>query len=135
MRRRHVIVLAVLLTASTFGRAQAIHRKQRAAPTNVFSTVLPSSIQVGSVTLDHCGPEPRYCGSLPRPLDPTGAVSGSISIYFEFYPHTDSSASALETIVAVEGGPGYPSTESRDGYLELFALLRDRRDMLLVDQR
>jgi pimeloyl-ACP methyl ester carboxylesterase len=35
----------------------------------------------------------------------------------------------------VEGGPGYPSTLSRDGYLDLFAPLRDRRDMLLVDQR
>jgi hypothetical protein len=39
------------------------------------------------------------------------------------------------TIVAVEGGPGYPSTGSRDYYLELFAGLQRSRNLLLVDNR
>jgi len=135
MRRRLVILLAVLLATSTFDAAQVSRRKARAASANVAADTLSSTIHIGTVTLHRCGSEPRYCGSIPRPLDPGGVVPGSISLYFECYPHTDTSASALETIVAVEGGPGYPSTESRDGYLELFAPLRDRRDMLLVDQR
>lgn len=37
--------------------------------------------------------------------------------------------------MAAEGGPGYATTGSRDGYLGLFAPLRDRRDILLVDER
>ncbi len=36
---------------------------------------------------------------------------------------------------AQEGGPGYSTTGSRDGYVRLFAPLRDRRDILLVDKR
>jgi pimeloyl-ACP methyl ester carboxylesterase len=38
-------------------------------------------------------------------------------------------------LVAVEGGPGYPSTDGRDEYLGLFGPLRDRYDVLLVDNR
>ena len=69
-----------------------------------------------------------------RPLDPTGAVPGRISIYFEFYPHTGPGKS-IGTLVATEGGPGYPATLSRDEYLALFKPLRQRRDVLLMDNR
>jgi len=37
--------------------------------------------------------------------------------------------------VASEGGPGYPSGESRDGYRALFAPLLAHRDLLLMDNR
>ncbi|MFX8569843.1 hypothetical protein ABTM09_20345, partial [Acinetobacter baumannii] len=76
-----------------------------------------------------------YCGSISRVLDPTGTVPGTLAIHFEFYPHNDTTLPPLETIVAAEGGPGYSTTGSRDGYLGLFAPLRDRHDMLLVDER
>ncbi len=62
-------------------------------------------------------------------------MPGTIKIGFEFYPHTDNSQPPLEPIIAEEGGPGYGSTGSRAGYLELFAPLHDRRDILLVDNR
>ena len=39
------------------------------------------------------------------------------------------------TIVAVEGGPGYATSSSRDYYLELFEPLLDRYQLLLVDNR
>jgi pimeloyl-ACP methyl ester carboxylesterase len=74
------------------------------------------------------------CGILPRPLDPTGVVGGTIPIYFEFYRHT-LPARAKGTLVAVEGGPGYPATDSRDDYLALFGPLRARYDVLLLDNR
>ena len=38
-------------------------------------------------------------------------------------------------MLAVEGGPGYSTTDSRDYYLTLLAPLRARRDLLLVDLR
>jgi pimeloyl-ACP methyl ester carboxylesterase len=61
-------------------------------------------------------------------------VPGTIPIYFEFYPHAGSGPAA-GTLVAAEGGPGYPTTDSRGEYLGLFAPLRDRYDVLLMDYR
>ncbi len=93
------------------------------------------TITVGDLTLTHCiKAYDGYCGSLSRPLDPTGRVAGSIAIGFEFYPHTDSGRAA-GTIIAQEGGPGYSTTGSRDGYVRLFTPLRTHRDILLIDKR
>ena len=89
---------------------------------------------MGSIELRPCSSVPAYCGKLDRPLDPTGAVPGRISIHFEFYPHSGRDEPA-GTLVATEGGPGYPATESRDDYLALFEPLRRRNDLLLMDNR
>jgi pimeloyl-ACP methyl ester carboxylesterase len=86
------------------------------------------------MTLERCVDAPAYCGRIERPLDPTGAIGGRISIYFEFYPHTAAGPSA-GTLVATEGGPGYPATESREDYLALFRPLRASRDFVLMDNR
>jgi hypothetical protein len=39
-----------------------------------------------------CPNIPAYCGSLDRPLDPSGSIPGRISIHFEYYPHSASCA-------------------------------------------
>jgi len=110
------------------------------------------SLRVGSVTLHRCGSAAAYCGDLDRPLDPTGAIPGRISIHFEYYLHsgahsrthsgahsrTHSGAHSVKsagTIVATEGGPGYPATESRADYLSLFKPLLGRHDFLMMDNR
>jgi pimeloyl-ACP methyl ester carboxylesterase len=98
-------------------------------PSAALRTVL-----VGSVELHPCASAPGLCGKFDRPLDPTGAVPGRISIYFEYYPHSSPSNPA-GTLVATEGGPGYPATLSRDEYLALFKPLRLRRDVLFMDNR
>jgi len=85
--------------------------------------------------LHRCKDAPAYCGILSRRLDPTGAVSGSIDIGFQFYPHLDANAASLETIVATEGGPGYSTTGTRHSYIGLFRTLMDRHDLLLMDDR
>jgi pimeloyl-ACP methyl ester carboxylesterase len=101
--------------------------------------VLPAearTITVNGITLTPCVAQyGGYCGSIVRPIDPAGRVAGHISIGFEFYPHTDTGKPSLGTIIAQEGGPGYSTTDSRDGYVRLFAPLRDRRDILLIDKR
>jgi pimeloyl-ACP methyl ester carboxylesterase len=88
----------------------------------------------GRMTLERCVDAPAYCGRIERPLDPTGAIGGLISVYFEFYPHTATGPSA-GTLVATEGGPGYPATESRGDYLALFRPLRATRDVVIMDNR
>jgi pimeloyl-ACP methyl ester carboxylesterase len=75
------------------------------------------------------------CGTIERPLDPLRPHGGTITIGFELHRATNRNQPSLGTIVAVEGGPGYASTDSRDYYLDLFDPLLARRDMLLVDAR
>jgi pimeloyl-ACP methyl ester carboxylesterase len=77
------------------------------------------------------------CGSLLVPLY-RGAPDGGgrkLRIHFRVYPRTDRSQPALEPIVAVEGGPGYPSIDSAPGYLFMLGPLRRRHDMIVVDNR
>jgi pimeloyl-ACP methyl ester carboxylesterase len=92
-------------------------------------------IRVGTLKLRRCTDAPAYCGKLPRKIDASGEVPGEITIGFQFYPHLDQEQPPLEPIIAMEGGPGYPSTGTRHAYLELFRPLMDRRDLLLVDNR
>lgn len=84
-----------------------------------------------------CPPEvaSARCGAVSVQLDPADPAAGELEIGYELYRHRDRSAPAAGTIVAVEGGPGYASTASRDGYLDLFGPLLDRYDLLLVDNR
>jgi pimeloyl-ACP methyl ester carboxylesterase len=93
-----------------------------------------ATLRVGSIELRPCPSVPAYCGNLDRPLDPTGAISGRISIHFEYYPHS-AAGKSVGTLVATEGGPGYPATLSRSDYLDLFRPLRSRRDVVLMDNR
>jgi hypothetical protein len=87
-----------------------------------------AALQVGGLTLHRCDTPAPWCGSLYRRLDPGGAVPGTLSIYFEYYPHT-AGGPAAGTLVATEGGPGYPATGSRSEYLALFGPLRPNHDV------
>ncbi len=90
----------------------------------------------GTLHLKPCFPEREYyCGALRRPLDPAGQVAGTIDVAFAWLPHSDARRRAAGTIVAVEGGPGYPSIGSRALYRGLYAPLLATRDLLVVDNR
>ena len=75
------------------------------------------------------------CGHIEVALDPSDSSLGKIAIGFELYPRKNTALPSLGTIVAMEGGPGYATTSSRTGYLDLYRPLRDRRDVLLMDAR
>ena len=121
----HGAVLALLSAAVCCGASP--HAAARAgAPGG-------ETLEVGHATLHRCG-NAAWCGVLPRPLDPTGAVDATVPIYFEYYPHT-AAAPAEGMLVAAEGGPGYATTDSREAYLKLFGPLRDSYDVLLMDYR
>jgi hypothetical protein len=53
------------------------------------------------------------CGTIERPLDPGDPDGATITIGFELHRATNHNKPALGTIVTVEGGPGYASTDSR----------------------
>ena len=105
-----------------------------AASLSVTASEPAAGLQVGKLSLRRCDTPAPWCAYLSRPLDPGGSVPGAVDIYFEYYPHS-ASGPAVGTLVAAEGGPGYPSTGSRDDYLALFAPLRRTHDVLLMDDR
>ncbi|MGC9945684.1 MAG: alpha/beta fold hydrolase [Bryobacteraceae bacterium] len=125
------IAASVLLAAASLPAASPHRRVAASVPLPAG----PPQIRAGSLTLSRCPTVTAYCGSITQPLDPAGQVPGTIQIAFEFYPHLNSSQPAAGTIVAVEGGPGYPSTGSRVSYIDLFYPLLDTHDLLLVDNR
>ena len=53
-------------------------------PCSGHAAAAPDRLKLfGRMTLERCADEPAYCGRIERPLDPTGAIGGRISIYFE----------------------------------------------------
>ena len=99
----------------------------------------PRTLRVGTVTLHRCGPHrgsdhgPGWCTKVPRPLDPGLPDGPTIGIQTQWVPAGD--GHAVGTIVAVEGGPGYPSTGSYDEYAGTFAPLLKTHNLVLVDNR
>lgn len=93
-------------------------------------------LTVGTLTLDPCeaaAPD-GWCGSIERPIDPSGAVPGTIRIGFEWYEH-DRRFSSAGTIVAMQGGPGFGTTWGRDWFREVLDPTTFNHDLLLLDAR
>ncbi|HEY0632272.1 MAG TPA: alpha/beta hydrolase, partial [Thermoleophilaceae bacterium] len=90
--------------------------------------------RVGSLQLHRCGGIGGWCGSLPRPLDPAKPHGAQIRIGFRWQPASVRD-SGQPAIVAVEGGPGFPSIGSRSEYQGTYGPLLRTRNLLLVDNR
>lgn len=134
-----LLLAAVLLMIAPPARP-ATPQMKSGTRTEAASFALPAAaLQVGKLNLKHCepltpAPPRRFCGQLQRPLDPANLQGEQISIHFEYYRHTAPGRS-FGVVVAAEGGPGYPSTLSRDDYYPLYEPLKDRNDLLLMDSR
>jgi pimeloyl-ACP methyl ester carboxylesterase len=91
-------------------------------------------LRLGTLTLERCGGgQHGWCGSLSRPLDPGRPHGPHIHIAFHWLPA--SHPANKPAIVAVEGGPGYPSTGSLYEYHGIYSPLLRSRNLLLVDNR
>jgi pimeloyl-ACP methyl ester carboxylesterase len=103
---------------------QATHQAQHAG-----------RITVGARHLHRChigAGHATYCGSLQVPLDYTDPKAPTIKVGFGWVP---SSGRAKGTLVAMEGGPGYPSTGTSGDFAKMYGGLLRHRDLLLVDAR
>jgi pimeloyl-ACP methyl ester carboxylesterase len=93
-----------------------------------------STERVGAVTLHRCAAMNGWCGSVRRPLDPSNPRGPRIGIGFRWLPAGGGHA-RVATLVAVEGGPGFPSIGSRSEYQAMYGPLLRTRNLLLVDNR
>jgi pimeloyl-ACP methyl ester carboxylesterase len=103
------VIRATLVAAAVLALAAPAHAKPR---------------------LHRCGG--AVCGKLMRPLDPATPKGRKIAIGFKLYRVARPKG---PTIVAVEGGPGYPSIGSQVEYRGIYAPLLRERNLLLVDNR
>jgi pimeloyl-ACP methyl ester carboxylesterase len=101
-----------------------------------IATAAPrSGLSVGTVSMHRCDlgtDRTAWCGSIQTPLDYPDARAGTITIGFGWLP---SAQSPRGTVVAQEGGPGYPSTGTAADYADMLGGLLQHRNMLVVDAR
>ncbi|MGB5336620.1 MAG: alpha/beta fold hydrolase [Woeseiaceae bacterium] len=74
------------------------------------------------------------CGTLTRPLDPAGEVSGEIELRVAVVPALNLTPEP-DPFVPIAGGPGQGSVQFYTAYSSAFENVRRNRDILLVDQR
>ncbi len=92
-------------------------------------------VTIGSLDLAPCDDlDGVWCGEIEVPQDRDEPEGDTMTVGFEWHPRRDA-APADGLLIAMEGGPGYATTASRDYYTELFEPLRDHRDLLLMDLR
>jgi pimeloyl-ACP methyl ester carboxylesterase len=125
MRSRAGLAVAVVtLVAAAVSAAPAVATTDR-----------DDHLRVGSATLHRCGTDiGGWCGSVRRALDPARPLGPHIKIAFRWLPASRRDA-GHPTLVAVEGGPGYPSIGSLVEYEGTYGPLLAERNLLLVDNR
>jgi len=74
------------------------------------------------------------CGTLPRPLDPAGAVPGDVELRVAVVSALNLTPEP-DPLVPIAGGPGQGSLQFYTNYAWAFEDARRNRDILLVDQR
>jgi pimeloyl-ACP methyl ester carboxylesterase len=131
--RRHVrtaLFVALMAAASSSLVSAAAPAAAGTAPVAARPT-----ITVGSLALPPCPLSPlAWCTTVAVPFDYTDPAAGTTDIYFEWYPATGPGP-VNGTVLTVQGGPGYPSTDYRDDYLAMLGPLTERRNVLIVDLR
>jgi pimeloyl-ACP methyl ester carboxylesterase len=91
-------------------------------------------IRVGSVTIPPChASRLAWCTRINVPLDYRDPAAGHIKLGFQWYPATR--GHAVGTILAVQGGPGFPTTDYAADYRGTFRPLLGQRNLLLVNLR
>jgi pimeloyl-ACP methyl ester carboxylesterase len=107
---------------------------------SLFLAVLGSSATAQTQSTAPCdiGAGPGFrCARITVPAVRADPSLGDQSIFFALLPRERAAKPPLGTIVAVEGGPGYASTnfDSAKSYKAVFGPLLRRRDLVLIDQR
>jgi pimeloyl-ACP methyl ester carboxylesterase len=135
--------MAISLLGAGQASASAMSLDASASPvsaTRSAAAALPGSaaqrqpIRVGSVTIPPCRASPlAWCTRINVPLDYRDPAAGHIKLGFQWYPATG--GKAVGTILAVQGGPGYPTTDYAADYRGTFRPLLARRNLLLVNLR
>lgn len=125
---------AIASTRPTFETAIASIRRAPALATD-RGAHRRRPIRVGTVLVRPCRGFPQaWCTTIAVPYDYSDPAAGTIRLGFLWYPAT--SGHATGTILAVQGGPGYPTSDYASQYRGVFGpAILATRNLLLVDLR
>jgi pimeloyl-ACP methyl ester carboxylesterase len=118
-------------------RATSVSGGAAAAGTTVLpaaTTAKRKPIKVGTVTIPPCWTSRLvWCTTINVPYDYGRPAAGTIKLGFDWYPAT--SGAATGTIMAIQGGPGYATTDYAGAYYTTFKPLLANDNLLLVNLR
>jgi pimeloyl-ACP methyl ester carboxylesterase len=131
-----IIVGIALVTAVAIGPASSGHASgsQPAAAGHSHAKTL----RVGRVTLHSCRlgvGRPTWCGSLPIHIASFAPADHKLTVSFAWVPATAPPHGGAHTVLAQEGGPGYPSTGTAPDYAAMLGPTLTTHNLLVVDQR
>lgn len=118
---RHIVLLAIVLLSATDFFAQANSRKVSLQPCEVPAAEPNKTEKV-------------LCGSLEVFEDRARKRGRKLSLKIFVYPATGSEK-ASDPLFYIPGGPGSSATEDAPYVVGEFAKVRERRDLVFVDQR
>lgn len=110
------------------------------APILLLALLAPASVGAAGPRVQRCDlglPRPFQCGHVTVPLRRADPALGTTRVAFAVRARSDRERPSLGTIVAIDGGPGYASTDApfaRSLVAVLAPLLR-RHDLVLFDER
>jgi pimeloyl-ACP methyl ester carboxylesterase len=133
--RRVAGLAAAILAVTGLVAAGTVVPARAAAGRAAAPTAAPASLRLGHLTLRRCATSPlAYCGGLAVPLDYSSAASPGLHIGFRWLPAT-AAPRARDTVLAVEGGPGFATTGTESAYVAMMGSLVRTRNLLLVNLR
>ncbi len=108
----------------------------------IFAAILVTPANAETLTLEECrisaGPGAQSmkarCGTMIRPLDPSGEVEGVIELRVAVVPALNLTPEP-DPLVPIAGGPGQGSVQFYTAYAGAFNNVQRNRDILLIDQR
>jgi pimeloyl-ACP methyl ester carboxylesterase len=114
-----------------------VSRRARAAAILLALVLLLVLVVVATApaaVLKPCPDSPTAsCGTIVVPAFRSDPSAGTMRIAFRRYPALG--GRALHTVLAIEGGPGYPGTGSAGYYLAMLGPARRTTALVVVDQR
>jgi pimeloyl-ACP methyl ester carboxylesterase len=94
-------------------------------------TSVPAQAQIAFAP---CGESNEVaCGHLTVPLDPSGAVPGTVTL--ALHRHRAAVGDERSAIIALAGGPGQPALPFTEAFAEQLGPLAATRDLIAFDQR
>jgi pimeloyl-ACP methyl ester carboxylesterase len=100
----------------------------------IASTASPAAAATSSVVFTTCADAPTFgCGHLTVPLDPTGAIPGTVSLAIR--RELSATGAATEAVVALAGGPGQAALPFAADAAQLMSSALSTRDLVVFDQR
>lgn len=96
------------------------------------------TLRVGRVTLHPCKlgvGRATWCGSLRTHITASAPASHRLKVSFGWVPASAPPKGGAHTVLAQEGGPGYPSTGTAPDYAAMLGPTLKTHNLLVVDQR